>query len=82
MFTASTTAHELHSRVSDGIHVRLMWRAHDDYLFVAVADRKDGEEFFVEVRDHARALDVFHHPFAYAAHDGLRANTTRATARL
>ena len=78
MVEACTTAHELHSRSGDGIHVRLMWRAHDDNLFVAVTDRKQGGEFCVEVRDHARALDVFHHPFAYAAHDRSVASTTRA----
>ena len=69
MVTASTTEQELHSRVNGGVHVRLMWRAHDDYLFVYVIDRRQGQEFRVEVRDRARALDVFNHPFAYAALD-------------
>jgi hypothetical protein len=52
---------------NDGILVRLMWRAHDDHLFVTVTDTKRGEEFCVDVRDRSGALDVFHHPFAYAA---------------
>ena len=64
------TAHlmrELDHRSSDGI---------DDRLLVAVSDAKTGEAFSVEVRDHARALEVFHHPYAYAA----RREITRAVA--
>jgi hypothetical protein len=72
MITTSDTAQELHSRLNYQIHVRLMWRPHDNHLFVAVADRGQGEEFSVRVRDPARALDVFHHPFAYAALPGGR----------
>jgi hypothetical protein len=82
MITETLTAHELHSRVNDGIHVQLLWRAHDDYLFVAVTDSKRAEEFCLEVRDRTRALDVFHHPFAYAAHYGVTAAVTRAEAPL
>ena len=70
MITATATTHELHSRSGDGLNVRLMWRAADDYLFVSVVDRKQGEEFCVEVLDHTRALDVFNHPFAYATPAG------------
>jgi hypothetical protein len=58
---------ELDHRASDGIEVRLLWREHDDRVLVAVSDAKTGEEFSVEVRDRRRALDVFHHPYAYAA---------------
>ena len=36
-------------------------------MIVAVADEKTGEHFSVDVRDDERALDVFQHPFAYAA---------------
>ena len=78
--SALATIHELHSRVSDGIHVRLLWRAHDDYLWVCVVDSKRGGRFGVEVRDRHQALDVFHHPYAYAAHYGVETNTTRADA--
>jgi hypothetical protein len=80
MIATTVTAHELHSRVTDGIHVQLLWRARDDYLFVAVTDSKRAEEFCVEVRDRAQALDVFNHPFAYAAHYGVMATATRAEA--
>ena len=35
------TTRELHSRVSDGIHVRMLWNEHDGRVTVAVADSKD-----------------------------------------
>lgn len=59
MTSAPTATHELHSRSGDGIHVQLLWRQHDEHLFVAVTDSKQGQEFCVEVRDRAHALDVF-----------------------
>ena len=67
--TAEThhTMRELDSRASDGIHVRLLWNEHDGRLAVAVADEKTGDAFAVDVRDGDRAMDVFHHPYAYAA---------------
>ena len=61
------TMRELHSRSNDGIDVRLLWSEHDDQVLVAVTDGKTGDEFTVEVREGDRALDVFQHPFAYAA---------------
>jgi hypothetical protein len=57
---------ELDHRVSDGIDVRLLWRPYDDRVLVAVDDSKTGESFAIEVGRDQRALDVFHHPFAYA----------------
>jgi len=63
----TNTFRELDRRVHDRIDVRLLWRARDDRVIVAVADGKTGERFSVEVRDAERALDVFRHPFAYAA---------------
>jgi hypothetical protein len=67
--------HELHSRISDGIHVRLLWHRRHDRVAVAVDDAKTGDAFTVDVRKGERALDVFHHPYAYAA---LRGIDTRA----
>lgn len=80
--SAHATVQELHSRSGDGIHVRLLWRADDGHLFVNVTDSKQGEEFCVEVRDRARALDVFHHPYAYAAHQGSQTDGTRSPVRI
>jgi hypothetical protein len=57
---------ELDSRVSDGLHVQLLWGQHDGRLAVAVTDMKTGVAFSVDVPDGVRSLDVFHHPFAYA----------------
>ena len=65
--TTSTLTRELDSRVSDGIEVRLLWREQDDRVLVAVRDGRTGAAFSVEVADDQRALDVFHHPYAYAA---------------
>jgi hypothetical protein len=59
--------HELDARISDGIHVRLLWHAEDDHLSVAVNDTKTGETFELPIHPGEPALDVFHHPFAYAA---------------
>jgi hypothetical protein len=66
---------ELDSRIGDGIHMRLLWSRQDDRVAVAVDDAKTGDVFTVEVRQGERALDVFHHPHAYAA---LRGIETRA----
>ena len=78
--SALATTHELHSRVNDGIHVRLLWRSDDDHLWVSVTDCRRHEQFAVEVHDRGLALDMFHHPYAYAAHYGVETNTTREDA--
>jgi hypothetical protein len=62
---------ELDHRSHDRIDVRLLWRQRDDRVVVAVADEKTGARFNIEVRDGERALDVFHHPFVYAAWLGI-----------
>lgn len=61
---------ELDSRISDGIHIQLLWYPHDSHLSVAVSDSKSGETFELEVHHGHRALDVFHHPYAYAVEPG------------
>jgi hypothetical protein len=57
---------ELDSRVSDGIHVRLLWHAGDKHVSVTVEDAKTGEAFELRVANGDQPLDVFHHPYAYA----------------
>lgn len=59
---------ELDSRTNDGIQVRLLWGERDGQLWVAVLDTNTGDSFSLDVRDDERPLDVFHHPYAYAAH--------------
>jgi hypothetical protein len=63
-----TSTRELDSRTNDGIHVRLLWRRHDGRLWVDVVDTKAGEAFSVDVHYGERPLEVFRHPYAYAAH--------------
>jgi hypothetical protein len=58
-------ARELAHREGDGIEVTLVWYAETDHVAVRVADTRTGDRF--ELRVHpSRALDAFHHPFAYA----------------
>lgn len=65
------TMSELDSRRNDGIHVRLLWNRTDNRVAVRVADAKTGDAFAVEVGERDSALDVFHHPYAYAASRGI-----------
>jgi hypothetical protein len=65
---ASTSSHrELHHRSTDGIDVWLMWDPGTDSVSVRVRDKKAGSAFEIPVTARHRAMDVFHHPFAYAA---------------
>jgi hypothetical protein len=59
---------ELSSRSENGIDVALLWRRCDDAAIVVVVDRRTGEAFFLDVDENDNALDMFHHPYAYAAH--------------
>ena len=61
---------ELAYRETDGIAVSLWWNRDDDACTVTVSDLRSGESFDVPVLD-GRALDVFYHPFAYAAARGV-----------
>lgn len=54
-----------HRRGSD-IDVRLMWDPGDDRVTVEVCDHADGSAFVVEVGDRP-AMEVFRHPYVYAA---------------
>jgi hypothetical protein len=62
-----STTRELDSRISDGIHVRLLWSPSDGQVSVAVDDSRTGDAFELPVPDGIRALDVFRHPYGYAA---------------
>jgi hypothetical protein len=61
---------ELDHRTANRIDVWLLWCQRDDRVVVAVCDQNTGEGFQIEVRDGERALDVFHHPYAYAHRRG------------
>lgn len=61
----NTTLAELDHRESNGIAVTLFWNRTTDRLLVRVEDDRADEDFELECAPH-EALDVFHHPFAYA----------------
>jgi hypothetical protein len=62
---------ELAVREQSGVAVTLHWVRATDVLFVSVVDRRSGEAFELVLQPDERALDVFHHPYAYAAARGL-----------
>ena len=57
---------ELDHRSADGIEIFLLWSRATNRLHVAVDDSRSGERFEVPAPAE-KALDVFRHPFAYAA---------------
>ena len=66
-----TSVRELDSRFNDGIQVKLLWCKDDGRLWVTVVDMKSRDAFCVEVHEHERPLEVFHHPYAYASYRGI-----------
>jgi hypothetical protein len=71
---------ELHNRTNDGITVRLLWSPDDGRVEVAVEDAKTGDAFAVDVRAGDSPMDVFHHPYAYAAWRGIDTRAPLAAA--
>ena len=63
---------ELAQRENDGIAVTLLWQRLTDRLTVTVNDLRTGETFDLDAHPQ-NAMDVFHHPYAYAAQRGLLA---------
>jgi hypothetical protein len=61
------TPKELASRHSGTIEVALLWSKRTQRAAVAVHDDATGEEFELELRPGDDPLDVFEHPYAYAA---------------
>lgn len=64
---------ELARRLSGGDEILLLWNPRDGHVEVSVRDLATGIGFDLDVAP-GKALDAFHHPFAYAAalgrHDG------------
>lgn len=56
---------ELDRRRNDGVEVTLYWEPRTDRVFVAVEDERRGGSFRFEAAA-ARALEAFHHPYAFA----------------
>jgi hypothetical protein len=67
---------ELAYRENDGVAVALLWHTSTNRLAVSVVDLRNEDGFELEV-DPADALEVFNHPYAYAAFRGLTAPTLR-----
>ncbi len=71
MTSALPRVRELAERASNGTHVRLLWRQGTRQLWVEVREADD-RVLAIPVQPE-RALDAFHHPYAYAgAHRLLR----------
>lgn len=66
MTGTTTTTTELAVRAHDGLEVSLVWSRADGSLAVIVSDLGTGDSFELAAPPES-ALDVFHHPFAYAA---------------
>jgi hypothetical protein len=56
---------ELAHREQDGLEVTLFWDARSNDVSIEVVDQRDESSFRLPVAGH-RALDAFHHPYAYA----------------
>lgn len=70
---------ELANRAGDGVEVSLLWDRTASRLTVTVADSRTGDRF--ELPAHPEnALDVFHHPYAYAAFNGVEYSCERPVA--
>ena len=72
----SAATRELAHRSGDGIEVSLRWTRRTDIVTVVVGDLRTGESFAFAVPPD-RALDAFHHPFAYAPEDATMGTLAR-----
>jgi hypothetical protein len=64
------TYRELAHRANDGVEVVLFWHQITDELTVSVSDERSGA-YFELAAEPDQALEVFNHPYAYAAFRGL-----------
>jgi hypothetical protein len=62
---------ELAVRESDGVSVALYWTRGTNILAVTVVDTGSGTAFELVLTENEPPLDVFYHPYAYAATRGL-----------
>jgi hypothetical protein len=68
--TIQTPRRELAHRVSNGIEVTLFWGPISGEVIVEVVDHSSEHFFELSVPSEC-ALDAFHHPYAYAARQGV-----------
>jgi hypothetical protein len=62
---------ELASRKNAGIQVTLLWMADTNDVAVLVHDDSTDDEFELLVEAEANPIDVYEHPYAYAAWRGI-----------
>jgi hypothetical protein len=67
---AQGTPRELAHRQNDGVEVVLLWHDTTNAVTVCVSDARSGAYFELAVAPD-RALDVFYHPYSYAALNGV-----------
>jgi hypothetical protein len=65
-----TGTQELDFRSNSGLEVALLWEPETNRVSVSVFDSLGGDDFTLEV-DPAKALEAFHHPYAFAAARGV-----------
>ena len=70
-FAFSHPRTELAVRQQDGASVTLFWTRGTNVLAVEVVDHRNGDSFEYVLEPDERPLDVFYHPYAYAAARGL-----------
>jgi hypothetical protein len=68
--TSENLVRELAYRETDGVEVSLLWNRANDSLTVYVLDLRTEDAFELAV-EASKALEVFHHPYAYAASRGI-----------
>ena len=68
--TAYPGTRELAFRSNDGMAVALLWHTAGNVLSVLVSDTRTEARFELVLDRDDRAMDVFHHPYAYAARRG------------
>jgi hypothetical protein len=61
-----STTRELAQRLNGSDEIQLLWYPQCERVEVSVRDAATGVGFHLKVAP-GRALDVFHHPYAYAA---------------
>jgi hypothetical protein len=69
--TFEQDVHELDYRSGDGVEVALFWVVDTDRAVVVVHDERTSETLELSVLPGECALDVFNHPYAYAAARGV-----------
>jgi hypothetical protein len=67
---SNTSTAEIAFRANDGVEVSLPWGRASGRLTVVVSDTRAGDTFELATQPQ-NALDVFYHPYAYAAAQGI-----------